>query len=129
MVFIAFPIALLLFIISFINIYTYLKSRQIFVKYLILGSLLSVLIYFSIFLYYYSFAGVAYALGTGFIFPFYMIIIPVVIGLILKAYSNKLINSIAVIFFVSAILSGILMFVFSKYTFGLPEYFGIPVYY
>jgi hypothetical protein len=128
MVFIAFPVALVLFMVSFINICTYIKSKQFFAKHLIFGALLSGLIYLLIFLYYFSFTGLAYALGTGFIFPFYMIIIPVVIGFILKGSSKKVINSVAGIFFFSAILSGVLMFIYSEYTFGLPEYFGIQVY-
>ncbi|MFT5754677.1 MAG: hypothetical protein ACI924_001915 [Flavobacterium sp.] len=70
----------------------------------------------------------AYGLGTYFIFPFFMILLPFLISIILKILNKPKTNKISIILLVSIILSGIFIIAFEKYTFGLIEYLEITKY-
>lgn len=128
MVFIAFPVALVLFAVSLICLIKSLLRKQVSLSDFFLGALFSIAVYSLIFVDYYYFTDVAYALGTGFVFPFYMVVIPAVLALVLrdKSQINMLLHSN--VYFVAAVLSGIVLPLLSRYTFSLPEYLGIPVY-
>lgn len=128
MVFIAFPAALVLFVVSLICLGKSLLKKQVSLSHFFLGMLFSIAVYSLIFIDYYCFTDIAYALGTGFVFPFYMVVIPALLGLILRGRSRINILLSSNVYFVAAVLSGVVLLLLNKYTFSLPEYLGIPVY-
>lgn len=68
----------------------------------------------------------AYALGVYFMFPIYMVILPFVLGMLLKFFPYPFTFFVSNGLFVSVILSGLFMVLFSKYTFGIIDLLGLP---
>ena len=128
MVFIAFPLALVLFAVSLICLIKSLLRKQVSLSDFFLGALFSIAVYSLIFVDYYYFTDVAYALGTGFVFSFYMVVIPAVLALVLRDKSQIHVLLRSNVYFFAAVLSGIVLPLLNRYTFSLPEYLGIPVY-
>ena len=127
MAFISIPVAFLLFIMSLIQLYKAIRQKTLRLKQAFLGILLILVIYIAIFTVYY-FSDSAYALGAALMFTFFMIIAPALIGLKLRKSDVGNIVGNANIFFICAVVSGILIPVLSDYTIDLPEYLGIPLY-
>lgn len=88
------------------------------------GMLISVTIYGLIYWDYAS-GDEAYALGTYFVFPFFMVMLPFVISWVVKStykpYSLPVFHSLLI----SVVVSAVLMGVGYKYTFGIIEHLGL----
>ena len=83
MAFIAIPAALVLFIWSVIMLVRSIMQKNLRLVHVVLGILLLTIIYITIFSIYY-FSESAYALGAAFMFPFFMVVVPTLIGLKIK---------------------------------------------
>jgi hypothetical protein len=118
-------IAIITLIIALV-IKSILKKELIFED-IFSGIIITLCIYTLIYINY-KMSNEAYGLGTYFIFPFFMILLPFLISIILKILNKPKTNKISIILLVSIILSGIFIIAFEKYTFGLIEYLEITKY-
>ncbi|MFD2891375.1 hypothetical protein ACFS5J_05035 [Flavobacterium chuncheonense] len=121
-------ITLIAFIVAIIFLYKPLVKKEIKPKNFLLGTSITIAIYAMIFLNYKSSEN-AYALGTFFMFPFFMILIPFVLGMILKIINQPITQAISNSILISVIVSGVFMVVLYKYTFGIIEYLGLIKHY
>lgn len=121
-------IALIAFIISVVILFKSLLKKELNPKNFLIGTITSISIYFLIFMDYKT-SESSYALGTYFMFPFFLILIPFTGGIILKIINKPKTIEISNSLFTSVILSGLFMVLFSKYTFGIIEYLGISKHY
>ena len=117
-------IAFLAFLKSISIIYRLAKIKEIKKVNYFFGILLTLSLYFLIYLSYKS-NDSAYALGAYFMFPFFMIIIPYIIG---ASYKNSIENKkkkMMQILLISVISSSLFIVIFNKYTFGIIELLGL----
>jgi hypothetical protein len=121
-------ITLIAFIVSIIFLYKPLVKKEIKSKNFLLGISITIVIYTLIFLNYKSSLS-AYALGTFFMFPFFMILIPFILGMILKIINQPITQILSNSLLISVIVSGVFMVVFNKYTFGIIEYLELIKHY
>jgi hypothetical protein len=120
-------IAIFVLIIALIlAIKSFLKKELIFED-IFLGLITTLCIYTLIYINY-KISEESYGLGTYFIFPFFMIFLPLITSFTLKLSKKTKTNKISNILLVSVILSGIFIIVFEKYTFGLIEYLELTKY-
>lgn len=117
--------AIIIWIISVILILKSLASKKFFVNDLIIGFIISAIIYCIIFLDYIT-SESAYVLGTYFVFPLCLVYVPFIIGIATRFCNNKKLKDFSKYCLVSIIISGLFIFVFQQYTFKLHEYLGIP---
>ena len=117
-------IAIAVFIIGLVLLWRAYRKNQLNSKVFILGAAISALIYCIIY-YDYSNDYSAWPLGPYLLFPFAMIMIPFVTGLILKLVNRPMTISIANSLFVCVVLSGIFIPVFYQFTFEIVAYFGL----
>lgn len=120
-------IAIIVFITSIIMIISSLTKKELILKDFYQGFLITVGIYLLIFIVY-RLSDEAYALGPVFIFPFFMILIPFFISLILRIMNTKKTYRISYSLLFSIIISGIFILIFNKFTFGIIEYLEIQQY-
>lgn len=116
--------ALIIFVICIIKVIKGLINKEIDVKQVAFGLLLSLLIYAGIFIDY-LLSESAYAFGPLFYFPFAMVYIPLFVAVGLKAAGRKMLVARRVLY-CSIVLSGLFIMIFYNYTLGLAEYLDIP---
>lgn len=120
-------IAIIAFITSIIMIISSLTKKELILKDFYQGFLITVGSYLLIFVVY-IFSDEAYALGPVFIFPFFMILTPFFISLILRIMNTQKTYRISYSLLISIIISGIFILIFNKFTFGIIEYLEIQQY-
>ncbi len=120
-------IAIIAFITSIIMIISSLTKKELILKDFYQGFLITVGIYLLIFIVY-ILSDEAYALGPVFIFPFFMILTPFFISLILRIMNTQKTYRISYSLLISIIISGIFILIFNKFTFGIIEYLEIQQY-
>ena len=120
-------IALIAFITSIIMIISSLTKKELILKDFYQGFLITVGSYLLIFIVY-ILSDEAYALGPVFIFPFFMILTPFFISLILRIMNTQKTYRISYSLLISIIISGIFILIFNKFTFGIIEYLEIQQY-
>lgn len=111
-----------------IHILKALSNKQITISHLLAGIAISILIYGILFLDY-KLSDTAYALGTWFMFPFFMVSVPFFIGLCAITLKGKIPQFVSSACMFSVILSGIFIIVFQKYTFNIIDFLGIEKHY
>ncbi|RYJ43176.1 hypothetical protein NU09_1514 [Flavobacterium beibuense] len=116
----------MVFIAAVIFIITSLKDTK--PVYFLMGLLLSAIIYAALFLDY-KFSSRAYGLGSYFMFPFYMILLPFIIGLVTKFSPVKYVKLISIVCFISVMFSGFFILFFNKYTLDIVDWLELPKYY
>lgn len=116
--------AIIICIIALIAMINALIKKEAGAKAVLLGLLLSILIYAGIFIDYKT-SESAYGLGTAFYFPFAMIYAPFFIAVVLTVGGPKTALARKVLY-CSIIISGLLITIFYKYTLGLVDYLEIP---
>lgn len=117
-------IAFLAFIKSINIIYKFAKTSEIEGENYFFGIMTTLIIYFLIYLSYKS-NDSAIALGTYFIFPFFMILIPYIIGFNFKNSNEEKKKKIMQILLISVISSSLFITIFNKYTFGIIDLLGL----
>jgi hypothetical protein len=117
-------LAFLAFLKSISLIYKSAKVKDIEAENYFFGTLITLIIYFLIYLNYKS-NDSAIALGAYFMFPFFMIITPYIIGMSLKNSNEVLKKKLMQILLISVISSSIFIVIFYKYTFGIIELLGL----
>lgn len=120
-------IAIIAFITSIIMIISSLTKKELILKDFYQGFLITVGSYLLIFIVY-ILSDEAYALGPVFIFPFFMILTPFFISLILRIMNTQKTYRISYSLLISIIISGIFILIFNKFTFGIIEYLEIQQY-
>ncbi|KGO87067.1 hypothetical protein Q765_07595 [Flavobacterium rivuli WB 3.3-2 = DSM 21788] len=115
----------ILVLISIIMIIKSTLKENIEVKHCIYGFFVSFLIY-SVLYIDYKFSTSAYPLGTYFMFPFFMIFIPFIIGLSTRFSKHIIGKWISKVFLYSVIFSGLFIIFFQNYTFYIIDFLGIP---
>ncbi len=104
-----------------------LTKKELILKDFYQGFLITVGSYLLIFIVY-ILSDEAYALGPVFIFPFFMILTPFFISLILRIMNTQKTYRISYSLLISIIISGIFILIFNKFTFGIIEYLEIQQY-
>jgi hypothetical protein len=120
-------IAIITLIIALVLVIKSILKKELIFEDIFSGIIITFCIYTLIYINY-KMSNEAYGLGTYFIFPFFMILLPFLISIILKILNKPKTNKISIILLVSIILSGIFIIAFEKYTFGLIEYLEITKY-
>jgi hypothetical protein len=120
-------IAIITLIIALVLVIKSILKKELIFEDIFSGIIITLCIYTLIYINY-KMSNEAYGLGTYFIFPFFMILLPFLISIILKILNKPKTNKISIILLVSIILSGIFIIAFEKYTFGLIEYLEITKY-
>ncbi|WP_417350981.1 hypothetical protein [Flavobacterium alkalisoli] len=116
----------MVFIAAVIFIITSLKDTK--PVYFAMGLLLSAIIYAALFLDY-KLSSRAYGLGSYFMFPFYMVLLPFTVGLVTKFSPGKYVKLISKVCFISAMFSGFFILFFNKYTLDIVDWLELPKYY
>jgi hypothetical protein len=119
--------ALIAFIISVIIIVKNIRKAEMPVQAYFIGIIISAVIYSIIFLNY-KCSTSAWIAGTYFAFPVFMILVPFAMGIIARGFTNDTLKSLSSCLLISVICSGIIITIFSKYTFGLIDYLNLPTY-
>lgn len=96
--------------------------------YFLMGLLLSATIYAALFLDY-KFSSRAYGLGSYFVFPFYMVLLPFIVGLVTRFSHGKYAKIASGLFLLSVIFSGLFIVLFQQYTIGIVDWLELPKYY
>lgn len=128
---IIFPVllfAIVTVIIAILFIISAIRQKIIHLKEFIAGVLITASIYAILFANY-KYSNSVYALGTYFVFPFFMILLPATLGSLARLIKKDTFISFSNSLFISVCISGLFITVFNKYTFGLANYLEIPVYY
>ncbi|MXN92759.1 hypothetical protein GR160_16135 [Flavobacterium sp. Sd200] len=105
-----------------------IRKSELGIKGIMAGALLPAAIYIMIFIDY-KFSCSVYALGSYFVFPFYMVLLSFTVGLIARAIKKNIFKSVSNILLVSVIFSALFITLLNKYTFGIADYLQIPKYY
>lgn len=116
----------MVFITAVIFIITFLKYTK--PVYFLMGLVLSAIIYEGLFLDY-KFSSSAYGLGSYFMFPFYMILLPFIVGLATKFSPGKYVKLISKMCFISVMFSGFFILFFNKFTLDIVDWLELPKYY
>lgn len=116
----------IVFIVAVIFVIISLKDTK--PVYFLMGLLLSVIIYAILFLDY-KFSNRAYGLGGYFMFPFYMVLLPFIAGLVTKFSPGKYLKLISKVCFISIMFSGFFILFFNKYTLDIVDWLQLPKYY
>ena len=112
------------FLITLFVVFKMIKNREIDSENYFLGFLITIILYFIIY-FNYKICDSAIALGTYFVFPFFMIGIPFVFGLFLKTTKNMKLKKLMQSLLISVISSSLFIVIFNNYTFGLIETLGL----
>ncbi len=100
------------------------KNKEIENESYFFGILITLISYYLIYLNYKS-SDTAIALGTYFTFPFFMVLIPYLIGINFKNSKDQKKRKLMQVLMISAISSGLFIIIFYKYTFGITEVLGL----
>ncbi len=125
------PILLIAFIISIVaivKIIKLLRSKRIAAKEIVLGLVVS-LILFGLIVLSYIIEGRVWGLSPAFRLPFFMIFIPFGIYLLIRTSKESKMNYISNIILISIGLTGILGVIFNDIFFELIDYLRIEKYY
>lgn len=117
--FILFPyllIAIIVFIVTLVLVIKSIINKKLVFNDFIYGIITTFSIYLLLF-FNYKMSDEAYPLGAMFMFPFFMILLPFFVSIILKIKNKPTTVKIANILVISIVLSGILMVIFDQYTF------------
>lgn len=117
-------IAVSMFVYSAILIVKAFLNKRVLLKDIFPSLIISTVIYLLLFIDYKS-SDSAYAFGSYFAFPFYMIFIPFIIGVFTTLIKHKYGLLLSKSCFISVILSGIFIIICNKYTLSLVDYLGI----
>jgi hypothetical protein len=121
-------VALISFILAAVNLWYAYKKKQLHHKNILFGSILMFGLYAILYVDYRNDFR-AWVLGTYFMFPFVMILVPFAIGLILKVVNRPTATLVSNSLFACVVLSTIFMIVFNQFTFGIIDYLGIQKHY
>ncbi len=119
--------ALIIYIICLTQITKWLHNGDLNISMTLFAILISLIILLGIGLSYY-FKEKVYALSPLFRIPTWLFYIPGAIGFILIQSQNTQIENIAKSIILSIVFSGVLVFIFHKYTFGILKFLKIKKY-
>ena len=120
--------ALAAFVISIVTIYKQLEIDEINIGLFAYGLLLSIALY-GLIVFWYVVGERYWALSPYFSFPFLLLILPVLIGLIMKEMKNKALGTISSVVFISIIFSGIFIILFNGYIWNILEILRLEKHY
>jgi len=116
--------AFIAFFFAFVMIIKSIVIKDISPKDCLFGIGVSMIIYSILFLDYYL-SKSAYALGTYFMFPLFMILLPFTFGIATRYINQMKIRTLSKISLLSVIFSGVFILICNKYTFGIIDYLKI----
>ena len=121
-------IAMIAVIFTLVLLFVSIKKNGVSLKEVTAGFLITVVIYSTLFLNY-KYGGSAYVLGTYFMFPFYMILLPFTLSFVAKAFKTEAFRSASISLLLSVVYSALFIALLNRYTFGLIDYLQIPKHY
>ena len=121
-------VALFLAAASASKLITHFKKKNVGIKEIVLGLLVSAVL-FGLICLSYILEGSAWALSPAFRVPIFMVFVPFLMHIVLENFSNPKLTQVSIILLVSIVLTTILGVVFNDVLFNLFDYLGVGKHY
>lgn len=121
-------VALFLAAASVSKLITHFKNKNVGIKEIVLGLLVSAVL-FGLICLSYILEGSAWALSPAFRVPIFMVFVPFLMYIVLENFSNPKLTQVSIILLVSIVLTTILGVVFNDVLFNLFDYLGVGKHY